>query len=421
MTALNVLMVNHEFPPLGGGGANANYYIARELVRLGHTVAVITAHCGELARREQMDGVEVLRVACMRRNQTHTCLREATFWTARASGFAAAWAREHRPDVVQCFFALPNGPVAWRAARAARRPFAIRLSGGDVPGNDPTRYTKLSRLLLPLTRRIMGAADALIVNSAGLRDLARTAFPDLDFTVIPNGVDVDEFRPAEPHERDGPLRLLCVARLIERKGLQFLLPALGSLHRDGHRFELRIIGDGPMRARLERMVAAEGLQDCVAIDGAIAHEKLPEVYRAADLLVLPSLAEGMPNVVLEAISSGLPVVGTRVPGMAELVQAGENGWLVAAGDADALRAALAEALTAGPRLGQMGRTSRHLACEMSWSRVAQAYADTWTRIVLGQHGQHVEVPYGPSQADDPGRRRRLGMPGQNQPQDQNDW
>ncbi|MGD9494944.1 MAG: glycosyltransferase family 4 protein [Armatimonadota bacterium] len=388
---MRILIVNHEFPPLGGGGGNANYYIARELVRQGHEVTVLSSHMAGLEPREDVSGVEVIRLRCGRRHVNHTDLREGLFWIARALPAAISWARAHRPDIVQAFFALPNGPVAWAAARAAGCPLVIRLGGGDVPGNDPTRYPRVHRLLLPLTRRVMRAAHTVVVNSAGLRELAEAAFPGLSFEVIPNGVDIEEFRPGERRAGDGPIRLLCVARLIERKGLQDLLPALGALRREGHDFRLRIVGDGPMRGRLQELAAAEGLADRVRIDGPVEHEKLPEIYREADVFVLPSLAEGMPNVVLEAASCGLAIVGTRVSGMPELVREGEIGWLVEVGDRAQLQHALSSLLRSALLTARMGRASRRLAAERPWSRIASMYAETYARALAHQReGEPIE-------------------------------
>jgi len=376
---MHILAINHEFPPLGGGGANANYYIARELVRQGHEVTVVTSLMNDLPARETVEGVEVIRLRCFRTHTSHTTLRECMFWVARAIAFVIGWAARHRPDVVQAFFALPNGPVAWAAARAARCPYFVRLGGGDVPGNDPTRYSRINRLLLPITRMILTRAGGRIVNSRGLLAKVNAAYPGLEFAVIPNGIDLDEFQPGPAREDGEPTQLLFVSRLVERKGLQFLLPALASLQRRGHDFRLRIVGDGPMLPQLEQMVGDEGLWERVQIDGAVPHEALPAIYQDADVFVLPSLAEGMANVMLEAIASGLAVVGTRVAGMDELVHEGRNGWLVEAGEIGALESALAEAFANPEMTAQMGRASRALAEEMSWSRIARAYDETWTR------------------------------------------
>ena len=105
---MRILAINHEFPPLGGGGANANYYIARELVRQGHEVTVVTSRMHDLPAQETVEGIEVIRLRCFRRNTSHTTLRECMFWVARATAFVIGWAARNRPDVVQAFFALPN-------------------------------------------------------------------------------------------------------------------------------------------------------------------------------------------------------------------------------------------------------------------------------------------------------------------------
>lgn len=385
---MRILAVNHEFPPLGGGGANANYYIARELVRQGHEVTVITSRMADLPARESVDGIEVIRLQCLRRHVSYSTLTECLFWVVRAVWFCALWAARHRPDIVQSFFALPNGPVAWAASRAARCPYVVRLGGGDVPGNDPTRYSRVHRLMMPITRMVLRHAAGLIVNSRGLLAKAREAYPELEFAIIPNGVALDEFNP-DPGRRNGaPMRLLCVSRLVERKGIQYLIPALANLRRRGLQFHLRVVGDGPMLAQLRQAVADEGIADCVQIDGAVPHEQLPEVYREADLFVLPSLAEGMPNVMLEAISSGLAVIGTRVAGMDELVREGRNGWLVEAGDSAGLERALEAALRDPRKTVAMGEASRALAEEMSWSRIARSYDETWTRVLGGAPATH---------------------------------
>lgn len=378
---MHILALNHEFPPLGGGGANASFYIAREAVRLGHRVTVITSHVRDLPRSENVEGVEVIRLNCLRRNVSYSTLSECFAWITRALPFAVRWARANRPDVVQSFFALPSGPIAMAAARAASCPLFVRLGGGDVPGNDPTRYARAHRFLMPVTRWIMRSADGLIVNSSGLREKAEAAYPGLSFTVIPNGVDVEEFCPCDESSRSGPLRLLCVSRLIERKGLQYLIPALARLRGAGHDFRLRIVGDGPMLPELENLIADGGLGGCVTIDGPVAHDDLPDIYREADVFVLPSLAEGMPNVVLEALSSGLAIVGTNVAGMDELVQQGRNGWLVSAGDTEGLEATLATALSSTGTTRDMGTWSRTMACHMDWSRIGRAYSDTWQSVL----------------------------------------
>jgi glycosyltransferase involved in cell wall biosynthesis len=115
--------------------------------------------------------------------------------------------------------------------------------------------------------------------------------------------------------------------------------------------------------------------------GYVEHGKLPEYYLDADIFVLPSLAEGMPNVVLEAMGSGLPIVATRVPGSEELVHEGENGFLLESGNTDKLAQNLATLINDRALREEMGHTSKGIAREYGWDLVAERYVELYERAV----------------------------------------
>lgn len=376
---MNVLMINHEFPPVGGGGGNANYYIAREVARQGHAVTVLTSGYGALPAEEVRESIRIWRLPSCRRYPTHTTLRE------QARHLLSAWERlpdycgRQPADVVHAFFALPNGPLGWRASRLLRVPWLIRLGGGDLPEHDPGRQA-LHRLLIPACRWFMGKAQGLVVNSEGLRERAEKYYPSLQFRVIPNGVDLSEFHPGPSRSASDPVRLLFVSRLVKRKGLQYLIPALARLKTGGRAFHLTVIGDGPARDELTALVQSHCLEAEVTMLGAVAHADLPAHYREADLFVLPSLNEGMPNVVLEAMASGLPVLLTDVPGADELVEDAVNGFRVPPGDQPALEKGLAQALARPERLAAMGAESVRKAEAFSWRAVGSAYIRLYEEI-----------------------------------------
>jgi colanic acid/amylovoran biosynthesis glycosyltransferase len=180
--------------------------------------------------------------------------------------------------------------------------------------------------------------------------------------VVPHGVDLARFAP-RPARRDGTVALLAVGRLVEKKGFHVLVDAVSHLRAP---FRLRIVGDGPERRRLEDEVARRGVEADVSLVGPLTHAELPGEYAAADVLVAPSVADatgdrdGLPNVVLEAMASGLPVVGGDVGSIASAVGS-ESGLLVPPGDAAALARAL-ELLAAQPGLrDRLGRGARALA------------------------------------------------------------
>jgi glycosyltransferase involved in cell wall biosynthesis len=186
--------------------------------------------------------------------------------------------------------------------------------------------------------------------------------------VVPNGVDIESFRPPERPRPARPLRVLCVGRLVRQKAFGSVLEAVST---SSVPCLVRIVGDGPLRGTLMARAAILGMR--VEFTGWVQRGELAEHYRWADLLCLPSFEEGMPNVVLEAMASGLPTIGSDVYGMRDLVQPGGTGLLVGTGDARGIAGAL-EHLAAQPELvRQMGERARAAAACHAWSSVAAEY------------------------------------------------
>jgi colanic acid/amylovoran biosynthesis glycosyltransferase len=177
--------------------------------------------------------------------------------------------------------------------------------------------------------------------------------------VVRCGVDPGAFRPCARTAARRPVRVLTVARLIPLKGHALLLEAIAALREQGVALQAVFVGDGPERARLEALARSLGLDDeAVEFAGAFAHDELPSHYQRADIACLPTLAEGLPVVLMEAMAAGLPVVSTHVMGIPELVKDGVTGLLVAPGRVDELADSLAR-LAAEPalraRMGDAGR------------------------------------------------------------------
>jgi colanic acid/amylovoran biosynthesis glycosyltransferase len=151
-------------------------------------------------------------------------------------------------------------------------------------------------------------------------------------------------------------RLISLARLVEQKGQAILIQAAACLRDRGQDFELVIVGDGPMRGELERLIDQLGLNGLVRLAGTLSDQQVFQELLDARAMVLPSFAEGLPGVFLEAMALGRPVISTYIAGIPELVEPGKNGWLVPAGAVEPLVEAMAEALTADPaEIERMGR------------------------------------------------------------------
>lgn len=376
----SLLLVNYEYPPLGGGAGNATAQLARELAALDCKTVVLTSRYGDLPRWEVQGRVIIRRIPTVRAHADRCTPWEMATFMASAMAAAPFMARRYATNGTICFFGLPSGPVGLVLKRLKGIPYVVSLRGGDVPGFQPYDLALYHRLARPFIHTIWQEAAAVVANSDGLRDLARRSSPHQRVRVIPNGVDTRQFTPGRKAV-DGRCRLLFVGRLVQQKGVDTLLRAVAAAARHRPGLQLSLIGDGPQREELEQLAVALGIAHRVDFAGWFERADLPDRYRLADVFVLPSRDEGMPNVVLEAMASGLPIVASDVPGTRELVDSGVNGALFPAGDTNALAAALVElASEPGLRL-RYGAASWSRAQQYDWRQVAMAYQNLFELVV----------------------------------------
>ena len=374
---MRILLVNYEYPPLGGGAGQATASLAREFAMAGHETLVLTSRFTGQPAMEEVAGFRIQRVPVLRRRPDRCTPPEMLTFLASALAAALGSVRAWKPDAVITFFGIPSGPVGLLLKLISGRPYIVSLRGGDVPGFQPYDLALFHKLLGPLIRLIWKQAHAVVANSAGLQALARRFAPDLPIAVIPNGVDAQKFHPAAEPKAIGatPVRMLFVGRVVYQKGLDILFKALATLPPELN-YALEIIGDGDQRPALTAEAERLGIASRIQFSGWCDRSVIAERYRAADLFVFPSRDEGMPNVVLEAMASGLPVVATAIAGSEELVRNGVNGYLVPTDDAPALASALAGLIGQPEMRRAMGRASRErIVREYTWTRVAAGYLD----------------------------------------------
>lgn len=385
---MHILVINYEFPPLGGGAGNVSAYIARHVTGRGVKVAVLTSHFKGLPRKEVIDGYEIHRVPVLRRRVYKCSIYEMFSFVANSVIPSWRLARQFRPDLVHIHSGFPTGPLGYWLKVTLGIPYIMTLHGGEVPGFLPEEVGTLHKILAPATRVVWNAASAVIAVSDGLRDLSIQAVPSVNnIRVIPNGVDCQYFSPAPAHRgHGGPFRLLFVGRVVRQKGLSYLLDALATVkaQRAGD-WQLRIVGDGPLRPRLEAQAVQLGIADLVEFTGWLPFERVPVEMQSADLFVLPSIVEGMPLVLLQAMACGLPVVATSVPGSIDLVQPGRNGLLVPAKDASTLAEALSSLFADKASCTGMGKCSREIALTMDWSKIAKSYFTLYQNVLSTTH------------------------------------
>ncbi len=383
-TPKKILMFNHEFPPIGGGGGWVSYFLGKHFAAAGHDVHLITSQFRDCPPHERVEGFHVHRVPALRRNPDVCAVHEMLTYAISSSLYGLQFAKQFKPDIVQVFFGIPAGGGAYLLRKRQKVPYLIFLGGRDVPRRnpDPPYYRWLYLLLKPVIRSIWSNASRVVACSDGLRELAQETAPDVRIDVIPDGLDLSRFEPSSRKLHPERIRILTIGRLIPRKGFQFLIRALPRIVENAaHDFEIEIVGDGPYQKELLKLASDLAVTKHIRFEGSVPYSELPGKYRNADIFILPSLAEGMPLVVLEAMGTGLPIVASRVQGIEELVAEDVNGSLFDPGDANGLARSLLKLINAGKKRVEMGEASVERVKPYDWKHIADAYLAHYTDIL----------------------------------------
>jgi glycosyltransferase involved in cell wall biosynthesis len=281
--------------------------------------------------------------------------------------------RSIQPDVLHVHWLIPQGLAALVAA--PRVPKLVTTLGGDLYGlRDPVS----GRLI----RLVLANSAAVTTMNSEMRDKLIGLGADPAAThVLPMGADVEMIRPLAAASERQSNRILFVGRLVEKKGATVLLSALKELGPGG--YELRIVGDGPLRSQLENEAA--GLP--VVFLGSLGRRELAAEYGAASVAVFPSVAaasgdqDGLPVALLEAMSAGCPIVASRLPGIADAIVPGESGLLVEPGSASQIADALRSLLSDEGLRSRLGAGASARADSFSVSAIGGRYLELLDDIV----------------------------------------
>jgi glycosyltransferase involved in cell wall biosynthesis len=389
---MKILMLNYEFPPIGGGGGQAHRaLLERYAGRPDLDVEVLTSSPKRGLVVERMaSNVLIFKIGIRKRHLHRWRRREVLEWLFKAGACYRGMIKKGDYDLVHAFFGFPTGWLCYRTAR--RLPYIISLRGSDVPGAN-ARLQLEYKILGPLVfKPIWRRASALVACSEGLKRRALKFRPSSDIQVIPNGVDLERFHPtaatAEVPQISAPisrfkleansLRLVTVGRLSETKRLPLLIEAVSLLRSQGSEVHLTIAGDGPLESELRQSLSRQDLREAVTLMGHCRTEDMPQLYRQHDVYLSATMQEGMSNAMLEAMASGLPVVTTRCEGVEELIS--NNGVVVE----EPTAASLAEAvrgLIEKPQTRQaMSAAARKKAESLSWDAVAESYLQLYAKV-----------------------------------------
>jgi glycosyltransferase involved in cell wall biosynthesis len=295
---MNILFLNYEFPPLGGGASPVSLEIARGYVRKGHSVDVVTMSYKDLPFYESIEGINVYRVKSMRLKKEICHPWEQLSYLISAWRFLKRRMGENTYDINHTHFIIPTGVLALRLKRKYGLPYILTSHGSDVLGYNK-RFTILYSLLKRPWKNIIRESKCVTAPSDFLIDSIKSITTDGRFQIITNGLDLKKFRPLKKEKR-----ILVVARLFWNKGIHDILDAIRGM--DMHGWTVAIVGEGPYREDLEKKIKENNLSNTVRLIGWLDNnsKEMKELYGKAGIFISASYFESFGLTVLEALSAG---------------------------------------------------------------------------------------------------------------------
>jgi len=374
-SSIRILMLNYEFPPIGGGTGNACYYMLREFARYSDLhIDLVTWSPDNRTRIESFaNNVQIHYVACGPKNQLHAWKSsELLRWLIHTSLYLCTHLKTRQYHLIHCWSGWPAGMLGYIFRKKA--PYLIALRGSDVPGHTPRTALLDALVLRRISRRIWRNAISVTVVSRYLKNLASQTFSG-PFHVINNGIDTTEFFPTDDISPSHPVRLLYVGRINPHKGVDDLIAAMVLLKPHlpvplSANIHLTIVGSGSLADEVTAEIQRHQLQDAVTMLGVVSHDRLPSIYRQNDIFVFPCHSDAMANVILEATASGLAIIATNTGG-AEIIQG--NGLLINSGDPTNIKDKILDLVSQPQKLQQMKLQSTRLANKLGWDHCCDAY------------------------------------------------
>ena len=316
---MRILILNYEHPPIGGGGGRLAAKVGSGLVARGNQVRVLTAGMPHLPPESVEQGMEIRRIRAFRKREDTCSLPEMAAWVALAIPAGISEVYRWKPDVIHAHFAVPTGAVAWLVSKFTGVPYVLTAHLGDVPGGVPEQTGRLFSWIQPFTVPIWKDAAATTAVSSFVAGLAEKAYGRLP-QIILNGMEMSAPPTLTTHE---PTRLLMVGRMSVQKNPLLTVQALGLLK--DFNWHCTMIGDGPLLAKVKAEAVRLGILERIDFRGWASAEEVSAAMGDSDILLIPSLSEGLPMVAVEALAHGLAIVGSRIGGLADVAhETGEH-------------------------------------------------------------------------------------------------
>lgn len=393
---LKVLMVNYEFPPIGGGGGTTTRFLAKHIAKLGVGVEVVTAKLVPTDIFDHPDGFKVHYVGPVKNKLSGTHIPELARFALTIIYYSKTLIQTIKPDLVHCFFTLPSGSFGLYCKKVYKIPYLISALGADVPGFSigDWRLNVYHALTHVLSKSIWNNSSYVVANSTSLRDTCKQFSPKHNIEIITNGVDSDLFYPANkttnpPYKE---VQLLFISRLMLQKGVDTLIKACGILSAKGiQNYKLTIVGEGHLKDLMFSLIDKYKIREKINFLGWRDLEELPDIYRSADIFILPSVMEGMSSVTLQAMACGLPIIASRVKGFEAILEESVNGLTAEYNNAEEFANAIEKLIKSPDLRNKMSKNSIEKAKQFSWETIAKQYLKLYAKTTNKKIAEQKEI------------------------------
>ncbi len=380
---MRILILNYEFPPLGGGGGVACYQIAKELAK-NHQVDYLTTAFKGSPKFEVIEGINVHRVAVFGRKKlsTATFLSMLTFFPASLmKGIELHKTKQY--DIINAHFVIPSGPSGMVLSKLFKIPLVMSIHGGDIydPSKkwSPHRHFVLRRIITWLLNK----SDKVTAQSNNTKYNANKYYPiNKEITVIPLGFPVPAFKKTTRKElnlSEEEIILISVGRLVKRKGYEYAIQAVSKLP---HQYlKYLIIGDGPEEKNLKDLAKRLGAEDKVKFLGFVTEEKKFQFLSVSDIYVLSSLHEGFGICLLEAMYCGLPIVSTDNGGQIDFLVDRKNALIVPIKNNTILLKQITELIETKSLASQMGKNNKDDIKKFYIEKIVNKYEENFQNVL----------------------------------------
>ena len=328
-----MITTDYFYPHIGGGVEKVVLELSKNFIKNNDEVHIVTFNTTNSKKFEIYEGIKIHRI---------NTINLTKFIGAQISMSPSAiykiyqLIKEINPDIINIhnrFYFTTLCTILLK--RFIHKPIIITLHLGEMKFGNFFLRTLINLYEKTIVRYILKNSDHVIAVSDGVKNHIFTLSKSLDITVIPNGVDLDEFKAKPIDKLDSDLCMVTfIGRLIQNKGIQYVIQAAPSIITSNNNIRFQIVGEGPLKEKMLKLVDELNLTDYFSFLGWVPSVR--EILHQTDIFIRPSITEGMPLTILEAMASQLPVIASNVAGVPELINDFNTGLLIDVGDINSL-------------------------------------------------------------------------------------